>query len=202
MRGGMGGFSMSPGMLAAAMPNMEKRQIEGKYVMFPDKVVNDAKDFILTNLLTQKPVQLTSFQRERQAVILVFWDAKNPVSGDILQYLEDMHGFCLYYATQIVGICKDDPNSQIAVSKAKRTDFPLLYDAGGKVAEAYHINAYPTVMVIDPFGKRQEKFRGGCPEQLSTLRLVANMTGYKYLTPDELRQQYLTESHETPKGSE
>jgi len=119
----------------------------------------------------------------------------------VLQYLEDVHGYCLYYATQIVGVCSDPVDAQRAIANERGIDFPLLYDPHRVVLQAYYVNVYPTVMIVDPFGMRQEKYRGGCPEQIATLKLMAQMTGYKYLTPEELRQQYLGDTHEDPTGS-
>jgi peroxiredoxin len=182
-------------MFTPSLNTVERRQIESAYVLFPERVVYDAKDFVLTNVLTQKRVQLSDYQKGRQAVILVFWDADDPRCQQVLQYLEDIHGYCMYYATQIIGVCSDPPDAQRAAAKAHDTDFPLLYDAGGAVLEAYHVNVYPTVMIVDPFGKRQEKYRGGCPEQIGTLRLVSQMTGFKYLSPEELKLHYLGQTH-------
>jgi peroxiredoxin len=200
--GGGGGFQFLSGMFMPSLSMGEQRKIESTYVLFPDKVVIDAHDFTLANVLSPSPqaVRLRDFQKERQAVILVFWDADDPRCADVLQYLEDIHGYCLYYATQIVGICSDSPNSQRAVAKERDTDFPLCYDPGGKVAELYHVTALPTVMIVDPFGKRQEKYRAGCPEHIKTLKLVSRMTGYKYLSPDEIHQEYLAQAHDTMNG--
>jgi peroxiredoxin len=185
-------------MFSPTLFGTEKRQIERTYVQLPDKIVYDAPDFVLANVLSPDPVslRLSDFQKGRQAVVLVFWDADDPGCRDVLQYMEDIHGYCLYYATQIVGICTDSPNAQRAVAKERDTDFPLCFDRDGKVTDSYHVRVFPTVMVIDPYGKRQEKYRGGCPEHLTTLKLVSRMTGYKYLSPDEIREEYLAQAHE------
>jgi peroxiredoxin len=194
---GGGGFQLLSGMFNPSLMDTQRQQIENVFVIFPDKVVYDAHDFVLPNVLSPDPqsLRLSDFQKGRQAVILVFWDADDPGRHDVLQYLEDIHGYCLYYATQIVGVCSDAPNAQRAVAKERDTDFPLCFDSGGKIAEKYHVTVYPTVMIVDPFGKRQEKYRGGCPEHVQTLKLVSKMTGYKYLTPDEIHEEYLALAH-------
>jgi len=127
----------------------------------PVIVGQPAPDFQLTSL-DGRVVTLAEF-RGKKKVVISFWASW---CGPCRMEMPELRKF--YASTH-----KDDANFELlaisidderaAAEKAAKEDkltFPVLMDASGTTAKAYHVDAIPTLLVIDEQGKVTQGFTG------------------------------------------
>lgn len=127
----------------------------------PEMVAKPAPDFQLT-ALDGRVVTLAEF-RGKKKVLISFWASW---CGPCRMEMPELRRF---YGTthkddanfELLAISIDDERS--AAEKAAREDkmpFPVLMDVSGTTAKAYHVDAIPTMLVIDEQGKVAEGYTG------------------------------------------
>jgi peroxiredoxin len=119
------------------------------------KIGAPAPDFTLPNASDGKAVALKDLLAKNKAVAVIFVATKCPVSN---AYNTRMAALGKEYAAKgilLVGINsnKTEPTAEVKEHAEKHGfTFPVLKDAGNKVADAYGASHTPEVFVLDPKG--------------------------------------------------
>lgn len=122
-------------------------------------VGKDAPEFAVSVLLNDNPAvqgkpTVSLSELRGKAVLLDFWaswcgpcQAEAPIINRIAARYKDRGLVVLGLNTS------DDESAGRAWATMKRLQYPIVYDQGNKVADAYHVTSLPTLIVVSRTGK-------------------------------------------------
>lgn len=122
------------------------------------KVGDDAKLFT-ANLPSGAPVELAKIIQKSSGVVLVFWHANCPASGDYFPYLETQRAQMAKDKVSLLGINVGDASGLVKQFLADKKS-GITSVLGSEVAEMYGVSAFPTTVVLDDNGKVVASFIG------------------------------------------
>jgi len=124
----------------------------------PVPLGSDAPDFAVTPLKGGQPVRLSSLRG--QVVLLDFWATWCPPCRKGLPETQALFSKWSRRGLQVMTIDDEDASTIGKFLTKNRYTFPSYRDAGGQAEKAYHINAIPTLAVIDTQGHLVNYFVG------------------------------------------
>ncbi|HWQ04752.1 MAG TPA: TlpA disulfide reductase family protein [Longilinea sp.] len=114
------------------------------------EVGKDAPDFSLKDL-NGETVRLDDFHGK--VVVVNFWATWCIPCREEMPLLQQF-SVENFQDVVVLGIDLDEPRDLVAsYTKQFQIDFPVLLDAGSKVADRYFIHGFPTTIVVDTDGK-------------------------------------------------
>jgi peroxiredoxin len=104
-------------------------------------------------------------------VLIDFWGTWCGPCVQALPTIQTIHEEFKDKGVVVIGLsCNEPKNADPArMFQQKKITYSLLLDAG-KTAAAYHVSAFPTLLLIDPEGKIAERHVGNSSDLLDELR--------------------------------
>ena len=139
-----------------------------------------APDFQLTSL-DGRIVSLADY-RGKKKVVVSFWASWcGPCRiemPELRKFYQSTHKDDASYEFLAISIDEERAPAETA-AKEDKLPFPVLMDIGGKIARVYHVDAIPTLLVIDEQGKVAEGYTGLQPA--IEVQLAGNLGIKNYL---------------------
>jgi peroxiredoxin len=114
-----------------------------------------AADFRLQDPRDQGLVSLSALREKHKAVVLVFLGVECPLSNQFVPILAELHKGYECKGVAFVGInanSQDTRERVAAHSRRHAIPFPVLKDAGNKIADQMGAQRTPEVFIVDPSG--------------------------------------------------
>lgn len=121
----------------------------------PALVSQPAPEFSLTTLDGSRTVSLSDFRGQKKVVISFWASWCGPCREEmpaLVDFYKRNHGESSDFEILAVSI-DEDAKQASSFAAAQKMNFPVLLDDHQKMAEAYHIDSIPTMLVIDKDGK-------------------------------------------------
>jgi peroxiredoxin len=142
----------------------------------PLSIGSSAPSFSLPNVETLKNESLKSLSHKKKATVIIFIATQCPVSN---AYNERMEALASSYSTKkvaFIGINSNEtePIAECAAhAEQHKFTFPVLKDAGSKIADLYSARYTPEVFVLD--SKGAIVYHG----RIDNSRIIANVTTHE-----------------------